>query len=106
MQGVYIANQMVPRQDATDYYDISGMGVALHVCGCTAEAVQFNDLSTRSTDTTGKPLVETRITYNGGGKWQRIKAPKTFAHSKCNRCVTVHLALKCGKSLKALGGSI
>ena len=50
---------MVPRQDATDYYDIS--------------------------DSSGKPLVETRITFNGGGKWQRIKAPKTFSHSKCNR---------------------
>ena len=37
-------------------------------------------------DSTGKPLVETRITFNGGGKWQRIRAPKSFAHPKCNRC--------------------
>lgn len=32
-------------------------------------------------------LVETRITFNGGGKWSSIKAPATFNSQKCNRCV-------------------
>ena len=32
-------------------------------------------------------LVETRITFNGGGKWSSIKAPTTFNSQKCNRCV-------------------
>lgn len=33
-----------------------------------------------------KPTVLTKITFNGGGTWQNIKAPSTFSHQKCNRC--------------------
>mmetsp|Transcript_15969 Transcript_15969/g.34497 ORF Transcript_15969/g.34497 Transcript_15969/m.34497 type:complete len:890 (+) Transcript_15969:138-2807(+) len=62
LPGVYIANQMVARpvDDVDDYYDLS--------------------------DSSGKPLVESRITFNGGGLWQRIPAPSYFNNPKCNRC--------------------
>lgn len=51
---------MLPRaSDVDDYYDLS--------------------------DTTGTPLVETRITFNGGGRWQRLPAPTVFNNAKCNR---------------------
>lgn len=62
LPGVYIANQMLPRPETSDadYYDLS--------------------------DTTGQPLVETRVTYNGGGRWQRIPAPTSFSYPQCNRC--------------------
>lgn len=33
-----------------------------------------------------KPTVYTKITYNGGGTWQNIKAPSTFNYKKCDRC--------------------
>uniref|UniRef100_A0A383W6M8 VPS10 domain-containing protein n=1 Tax=Tetradesmus obliquus TaxID=3088 RepID=A0A383W6M8_TETOB len=33
-----------------------------------------------------KRTVVTRITFNGGGSWQAIKAPSTFNYQKCNRC--------------------
>lgn len=33
-----------------------------------------------------KPTVQTRITYNGGGSWQNIKAPPHFTYQKCDRC--------------------
>jgi hypothetical protein len=33
-----------------------------------------------------KRTVLTRITFNGGGSWQPIKAPTTFNNQKCNRC--------------------
>lgn len=33
-----------------------------------------------------KPTVQTQITFNGGGSWGSIKAPKTFNHQKCDRC--------------------
>ena len=50
------------------------MSYKLHVSRCPEQ------------DSNNKPLVETRITFNGGGKWQRIKAPGSFIHPKCNRC--------------------
>ncbi|GAX79116.1 hypothetical protein CEUSTIGMA_g6556.t1 [Chlamydomonas eustigma] len=61
LPGVYIANQMVARDELYQYYDIQ--------------------------DSNTMPLVETRITFNGGGKWQRIPAPSTYIHPKCNRCI-------------------
>eukprot|EP00878_Enallax_costatus_P010257 GHUV01010707.1.p1 GENE.GHUV01010707.1~~GHUV01010707.1.p1 ORF type:complete len:710 (+),score=160.81 GHUV01010707.1:152-2131(+) len=33
-----------------------------------------------------KPTVLTKITYNGGGTWQNIKAPSKFNYQKCDRC--------------------
>ena len=53
---------MLPRSDSsssTDYYDLS--------------------------DLTSAPLVESRITFNGGGHWQRLPAPTTFNNIGCNR---------------------
>ena len=38
-------------------------------------------------DTTDAPMVETHITFNGGGRWQRMPAPKTYNNPNCNRCV-------------------
>eukprot|EP00197_Chlamydomonas_leiostraca_P003012 CAMPEP_0202867564 /NCGR_PEP_ID=MMETSP1391-20130828/9502_1 /ASSEMBLY_ACC=CAM_ASM_000867 /TAXON_ID=1034604 /ORGANISM="Chlamydomonas leiostraca, Strain SAG 11-49" /LENGTH=890 /DNA_ID=CAMNT_0049547617 /DNA_START=70 /DNA_END=2742 /DNA_ORIENTATION=- len=64
LPGVYIANQMLPSDD-------SG-----------AEGDYGYDLS----DSTSMPLVETRITFNGGGAWQRIPAPSAFRHAFCDRC--------------------
>lgn len=92
LQGVYIANQMVPRHDGDD-----------------AIAQLFD-----------RPLIETRVTFNGGGSWEPIpvslatqagmllhvgccaqrcwhtpspdvvecalQAPKTFNHPTCDRC--------------------
>ncbi|KAG1664895.1 hypothetical protein FOA52_006241 [Chlamydomonas sp. UWO 241] len=58
LPGVYIANQLLPRSGDDYEYDID----------------------------TGAPLVESRITFNGGGNWARIPAPKTFNSAKCNRC--------------------
>ena len=58
-QGVYMANQYLS-QDAA--------------MGKTAGG------------SSGHLIVETRITFNGGGHWDRIKAPKSFSHSSCNRC--------------------
>ena len=78
---MYIANQMVarapgskapgstPKSPMDDYYDDS------------------YDIS----DSTDAPMVETRITYNGGGRWQRMPAPTSFNNAKCNRWVeTMH----------------
>mmetsp|Transcript_30445 Transcript_30445/g.86055 ORF Transcript_30445/g.86055 Transcript_30445/m.86055 type:complete len:916 (+) Transcript_30445:131-2878(+) len=31
-------------------------------------------------------FVETMITFNGGGHWQHLQAPKTFRNEKCNLC--------------------
>ncbi len=33
-----------------------------------------------------RPLIETRITFNGGGHWAPIPAPTHFQHTKCDRC--------------------
>jgi sortilin len=33
-----------------------------------------------------RPLIETRISFNGGGAWQPLPAPKTFHHAKCDLC--------------------
>lgn len=33
-----------------------------------------------------KPTVLTKISYNGGGTWQPIKAPSKFNYQKCDRC--------------------
>lgn len=30
--------------------------------------------------------MQTRITFNGGGTWQKIKAPSKFNFQKCDRC--------------------
>lgn len=62
LPGVYISNQMLARPDSSqsDYYDLN--------------------------DATGQPLVETRMSFNGGGRWQRIPAPATFNFPLCNRC--------------------
>lgn len=56
--GVFIANQMSPRRAG-------------------------------SSSPTGGPdrgLVETRITFNGGGSWTAIPAPSHINHPKCDRC--------------------
>ncbi|KAL6759447.1 hypothetical protein V8C86DRAFT_2572580 [Haematococcus lacustris] len=66
LPGVYIANQMLARPD-DESYDVGA---------------DYLDLS----DLTGTPLVETIITFNGGGRWQRIPAPAAFNNPKCNRC--------------------
>ncbi|GBF87767.1 hypothetical protein Rsub_00478 [Raphidocelis subcapitata] len=56
--GVFIANQMASRREGDD---------------------SISDLSDR-------PVVYTRMTFNGGGTWQNIKAPTKFNSQKCNRC--------------------
>ncbi|KAI8465440.1 MAG: hypothetical protein J3K34DRAFT_525363 [Monoraphidium minutum] len=56
--GVFIANQMASRRDGEK---------------------SISDLSDR-------PVVYSRITFNGGGSWQGIKAPSTFKSAKCDRC--------------------
>lgn len=33
-----------------------------------------------------KPTVQTKISFNGGGSWQMIKAPSKFNYQKCDRC--------------------
>eukprot|EP00201_Polytomella_parva_P016140 CAMPEP_0175072082 /NCGR_PEP_ID=MMETSP0052_2-20121109/19671_1 /TAXON_ID=51329 ORGANISM="Polytomella parva, Strain SAG 63-3" /NCGR_SAMPLE_ID=MMETSP0052_2 /ASSEMBLY_ACC=CAM_ASM_000194 /LENGTH=978 /DNA_ID=CAMNT_0016339465 /DNA_START=262 /DNA_END=3198 /DNA_ORIENTATION=+ len=38
------------------------------------------------TDSDNDIIVESRITFNGGGRWQRVPAPKTFNNPQCNRC--------------------
>jgi hypothetical protein len=57
LQGVFIANQLSTMMDGGG---MGGMGM--------------------------KRTVVTRITFNGGGSWQPIKAPTTFNNQKCNRC--------------------
>ena len=56
-QGVFIANQMVARRDGEDVADAPD-----------------------------KPAVYTRISFNGGGAWQPIRAPARFNSAKCDRC--------------------
>jgi hypothetical protein len=56
-QGAFIANQMASRR--------AGEGVASLV---------------------DRPLVQTRITFNGGGDWAPVAPPASFAHARCDRC--------------------
>lgn len=58
LPGVYIANQMYPRFD--DDYGFGGFMES--------------------------PLVQTRISFNGGGVWEPILAPNSFNNEKCNQC--------------------
>lgn len=58
LQGVFIANQLTAT--GLDGRGLGGMKI--------------------------KPTVLTKITYNGGGNWQLIKAPTTFNSKKCDRC--------------------
>jgi hypothetical protein len=60
LQGVFIANQLSTMMDGGGMGGMGGMGM--------------------------KRTVVTRITFNGGGSWQPIKAPTTFNYQKCNRC--------------------
>lgn len=41
-----------------------------------------NQLSRRLMDL---PLVQSQITFNGGGTWQRIARPEKFNNPKCDR---------------------
>eukprot|EP00879_Flechtneria_rotunda_P009745 GHRR01010194.1.p1 GENE.GHRR01010194.1~~GHRR01010194.1.p1 ORF type:complete len:606 (+),score=150.47 GHRR01010194.1:219-2036(+) len=54
--GVFIANQLLPTT--------SGAGMGMKI----------------------KPVVYSRMTFNGGGTWQPIKAPTAFNYKKCDRC--------------------
>lgn len=60
MQGVFIANQLTASMLGGDHKGMGGMKM--------------------------KPTVLTKITYNGGGTWQNIKAPSKFNNQKCDRC--------------------
>jgi hypothetical protein len=99
MQGVFIANQLSTMMDGQ-----GGMqggyckpAVLPHCCCCLIMQGVFiaNQLSTMMDGQGGmggmggmgmKRTVFTRITFNGGGSWQPIKAPTTFNNQKCNRC--------------------
>ncbi|KAG2489020.1 hypothetical protein HYH03_012458 [Edaphochlamys debaryana] len=70
--GIYIANQMLPRPPAS----------APSSSEAGPEGYDYYDLS----DLTEQPLVETRITFNGGGRWQRIPAPTHITLPACDRC--------------------
>lgn len=59
VQGTYIANVVLPTSDDYDDYDLDP----------------------------DAPRVESRITFNGGGDWMRIPAPRTFTNPACNRCI-------------------
>ncbi|KAG2441862.1 hypothetical protein HXX76_003470 [Chlamydomonas incerta] len=89
--GIYIANQMLPKPPGagTDPAGGSGSGGGGGGGGSgsgsgTGEGGggDYYDLS----DLTEQPLVETRITFNGGGHWQRIPAPQHIANPACDRC--------------------
>ncbi|MEW5296835.1 MAG: hypothetical protein WDW36_000087 [Sanguina aurantia] len=68
--GVYISNQMLPR-------DPSPSSEPATEAGSDYQAMD---------DFFGSPLVESRISFNGGGHWQRLAAPTAFRHPQCDRC--------------------
>ncbi|PNW71630.1 hypothetical protein CHLRE_16g662250v5 [Chlamydomonas reinhardtii] len=80
--GIYIANQMLPKPPGSGSSDASGSGSGSGSGGGEGGGADYYDLS----DLTEQPLVETRITFNGGGRWQRIPAPRNIANPACDRC--------------------
>lgn len=60
LPGLFIANQMRSKSGKPDDFDIA--------------------------DLLGFPLVETRISFNGGGQWENLQAPTKFNNPSCNKC--------------------
>ena len=78
LPGVFIANQLVPRGDDED------------------ESSYEYDASN------APPLVQTRISFNGGGKWQPIDhSNANFNFDKCNRC-SIDYGKKCALHLRGI----
>eukprot|EP00798_Chlamydomonas_sp_ICE-L_P015566 gene15566-21663_t len=93
LPGVYIANDMVSRPaSGDDFSDLSrgeglpGVHIANDMVSRPASSYDYSDAYDYYgySEFLGKPMVMTQITYSGGGKWQRIKAPSTFNSPKCN----------------------
>mmetsp|Transcript_3363 Transcript_3363/g.9396 ORF Transcript_3363/g.9396 Transcript_3363/m.9396 type:complete len:1023 (-) Transcript_3363:787-3855(-) len=76
LPGVYLANQVFEREpDYTyNYYDAYGPFM---------------------------PLVQTRITFNGGASWERIPAPMEYAHAHCDRCGATTDVKSCSLHLRS-----
>ncbi|MEW5312182.1 MAG: hypothetical protein WDW38_003829 [Sanguina aurantia] len=68
--GVYISNQMLPRDPSSS----------------SEPATEAESDYQAMDDFFGSPLVESRISFNGGGHWQRLAAPTAFRNSQCDRC--------------------
>ncbi|GFR45937.1 hypothetical protein Agub_g7400, partial [Astrephomene gubernaculifera] len=73
--GIYIANQMLATPGSSSSSSTSP-------AAAPGDYLDYTDLS----DLTEQPVVESRITFNGGASWQRIPAPTQYRHPACNRC--------------------
>ncbi|GLI71589.1 hypothetical protein VaNZ11_016826 [Volvox africanus] len=85
LQGIYVANQVVPAPSsdgsAGSTTPTGEMPMPMGEGGYVDYYVDpYYDLS----DVVGEPIIETRITYSAGGRWQRIRVyPNNISNLDC-----------------------
>jgi hypothetical protein len=75
-------NRQNPASDATDFARIDGLP-GVYIANQLLPRFGGADAIASLVDA---PMVATRISFNGGGDWAAIPAPKAYANAGCDRC--------------------